>query len=116
MRLAMTRSWTRASRLLIALHSKLCREILEVARDVGEIVLGLEVARLLGAVFVGAADEGGLHAVFRGANQIAVMRRHHHHRAGIVIAEKMAGGLVHLAGGSVVLDQVRAQPRTPWQA
>src|SRR6202040_4086402 len=104
MRLAMTRSWIRLSRLLIVLGPELGCEILEILRDIGEIVLGLEVAALLRAVFVGPTDEGGLHAVFGGADEIAVMRRHHHYRAGIVIAEKMDRRLVHLGVGLVVLN------------
>src|SRR5438105_11442912 len=99
MRLAITRSWIRLSKLLMSSGPELRREILEIAGDIGEIVLGLEVAALFCAVLVGAADEGGLHGVLGGADEIGGMSGHHHHRAGTVIAEKTAGRLVHLGIG-----------------
>src|SRR5947199_8913291 len=119
MRLAMTRSWIRACRLPIAVTSRVAsrdpgselagcpspsrpelrREILEVFRDVGKIVLGLEVARLLRAVFVGAGDKRGLHAVLGRADESVGMGGDHHDRTGIVVAEEMDRRLVRLRVG-----------------
>src|SRR3954469_10345029 len=62
---------------------QLVGEVLETLGDKGKIVLGLEVAGLLCAVLIGTGDEGGLHAVRGGADEVVVVRRDHHHRAGI---------------------------------
>src|SRR5829696_7626821 len=87
-----------------ASRPELVGQILEIAGDDREIVLGLEVARLLRAVLVGAADKRRLHAVPGGADEIAVVRRDHHHRSRIAVAEDLDRRLVHLWVGLVVPD------------
>src|SRR5260221_5673045 len=68
-----------------ASRPELVGQILEIAGDDREIVLGLEVARLLRPVLVGAADKGRLHAVPGGVDEVAVVRRDHHHRSRITV-------------------------------
>src|SRR5687767_7760639 len=79
-----------------ASRPELVGQILEIAGDDREIVLGLKVARLLRPVLVGAADKGGLHAVAGGVDEIAVVRRDHHHRSRIAVAEELDRRPVHL--------------------